>query len=44
MVRRMIALAVFAIMFALFGLFLRHIVQDHAPAGSSQDSTDSSSE
>jgi transposase-like protein len=42
--RKIIAVTVVVIMFTVFGLFLRHIAQDRPSAGSSQDSSDSSSE
>ncbi len=35
--RRIIAVAVFVVMFSLFGLFLRHISQDHPPQSNAQD-------
>ncbi len=34
--RRLIAIAVFVVMFAMFGLFLQHIMEDHPPANNSQ--------
>jgi ribosomal protein L37AE/L43A len=36
LIRRLITIAVFVVMFAMFGLFLRHIMEDHPPANNSQ--------
>jgi hypothetical protein len=37
MMRRVVTVVVFVVMFSLFGLFLRHISQDHPPQGNSQE-------
>jgi hypothetical protein len=37
MMRRIVTVLVFAAMFSLFGLFLRHISQDHPPQSNAQD-------
>jgi hypothetical protein len=36
-VRRIITVAVFVVMFSLFGLFLHHVSQDHPPQSIDQD-------
>jgi len=38
LIRRLIAITVFIVMFSMFGLFLRHISQDNPPPSSTQDS------
>jgi type VI protein secretion system component VasF len=37
MMRRVVTVVVFVVMFSLFGLFLRHISQDHLPQSNTQD-------
>ena len=37
LVRRLITIAVFVVMFSLFGLFLRRLTEDHQAPSSSQD-------
>jgi len=42
LIRRLITIAVFVVMFSMFGLFLRHITEDRIPANNPQgaDSSD----
>jgi hypothetical protein len=42
LIRRLITIAVFIVMFSLFGLFLQHLTVDHPPAQHADDSGSSS--